>query len=980
MDMPFGSWMKVRRRQLDITQAELAERASCSLVTIRKIEQNDRRPSKSLAEAMATALAIPTDQITDFVTFARRSPDGMVVPPGLHTLASPDTPLPHTVQSASAQTMREEADATGTTYRLPRPTTPFIGREAEIATVTHFVRDPAVPLVSILGPGGMGKTRLALAVADRLAQSNEHPFVDGIVFVSLASLNEIAQMVPTLAQSLAISIDPRREARQQLLTFLASKQMLLILDNCEHLLDGVDLFQEIVQAAPQVCILATTRERLHVPGEQAFPIEGLGSLEESQRTPDELLSHPAVQLLHMSARRAEPTFALQAEELPHAVRICHSVAAMPLGIEIAAGWVGMMSLAAIADEIQDNLDFLESDQRTIPDRHRSIRAVFDASWRHLDREEQTIFHRLSIFRGGFSRDAAAFVAGASLRQLGQLIYKSLLHFDRDRDRYGLHELLRQYAREKLAEDRAEESIALEHHQSYYLRLLIDRHDALRGTEQEGTLAEIDAEIDNIRLAWRSAVAQPNATQLRAAMDSLGFYYQWRTRPEEGVEAFQLIRNEINANASHASRIAVIRALAWQAAFHSQQGRADAANELLEEAMALSHSPDIDQAVWETEQAFIYYQWGYCLERRQNERSLVCFRKSIELWEGIGDAWWVALGLGGLGFNLSWSNRFLEAREYLQKSIELFERYGNARELVTLHERMSDSCQFKGDLDAARYHGQRALTLAEGTGNRKALADVLRRMSTVILFTEGNLKKADELNNKALTIYQSLNTKIEYAIALAQRAKHLLARGHVRAAQHDFDAARSIFNTQQLRQGEGYSLRWLAIVAQMNGRRTDALEMINTSIDIFDEVGSYNFIPHLNVIRFLIDKENQLPWEARTQLAEIVDRALESREYFDILWSLPAIAWCWLQEESPADDGPIPQCIILAAEISGFMRTVFEYGQSAYMRSLVHDEVDALLAPWPQAEIAAAQARGQETDVWEIAETVWEFIQTGTTDV
>jgi tetratricopeptide (TPR) repeat protein len=382
----------------------------------------------------------------------------------------------------------------------------------------------------------------------------------------------------------------------------------------------------------------------------------------------------------------------------------------------------------------------------------------------------------------------------------------------------------------------------------------------------------------------------------------------------------------------------------------------------------------------TEQAFLYYQWGYCLERRQNERSLAYFRKSIALWEELGDNWWMALGFSGLGFNLSWSNRFLEARDYLQKSIELFERYGNARELVTLHERMSDSCQFQGDLDAARYHGQRALTLAEGAGDRKALADALRRMSVVSLLTEGNLEKADELNDRALAIYQSLNIQIGYALALALRAKHSLVRGHVQAAQHDFDVARAIFSTQQLRQGEGYSLRWLAIAAQMNGRQTDALEMINTSIDIFAEVGADNFIPHLRVIRFLIDKKTRPTSEALTQLAEILHHAIEIREYFDVLWSLPAIAYCLLQEESSVTDNSIPHQIALAAEISGFIDTNFEYGHSAYMRSLAHDEVQALLTLWPQAEIVAAQIHGKKTTVWEIAEAVWETIQRDTTKV
>lgn len=999
MEMPFGSWLKVRRRQFDLTQAELAKLAICSLVTIRKIEQNSRRPSKQLAEAMAKALHLPADQIAIFVTYARTAPEPANVPAPLQTT------IPSLVQKTaiprqeSAPVSVTLARSSAAQYPLPRPITPFFGRIEELATLRAYLLDPNVQLVSILGPGGMGKTRLALAVAEDLKNDGGQPFGDGIVFVSLAPLTEVSQIESALVDALSILIEPGRDTKQQILNFLAEKEMLLIFDNCEHLLGGVDLFQDILQAALSVCILATSRERLLLQGEQAYPIEGLGTLEQFEENAEEAIDHPAIQLFRRCAQRAEPTFSLPTDELPTAIRICQLVGEMPLAIEIAAGWVSMMSLAAILADIQGNLDFLESDLRHLPERQRSMRAVFGASWQHLDHDEQSIFKQISIFRGGFSREAASEVVGANLRQLGHLIYKSLLHYDRAQDRYELHELLRQFSVEKLAADVALESTTRARHMTFYLETLSQQRKALRGEKQEDAFAQIDADIENMRLAWQNAVSCTNITLLYGAMDSLGFYYQWRVRPDAGLEAFRLVVESLDANQSvdesADSRLLMIRALAWQASFQRQLKDPDRANELLERAMTLCDQTDtallaVDEKSLKNERAFVYYQWGFCLERRQNELALDYFRKSIELWDALGDDWWTALGLSGLGFNLSWSNRFIEAREQLQKSIELFEKYGNNRELVILHERMSDSCGFKGDFDAAIMHSQRALALAREMGDRKALADALFRSSVVELTGLGNLETAKALNNEALVMYRSLNVQMGTAVALARRGMFALAIGDVEEAKHDFFAAREIMHAQRIRQGEGFILRWLALAEQLNGGHEDALAMISQSIDIFEEVGAYGYTPHLRVIRLLIDKANQPPLESLHWLGDVLDNALKIREYYDILWALPAIAYCLLRQESAANpetllaverraeltntENAIPKSVSIAAEINGFICSNFEYGQSAYMRALIHDENGAMLCAWPSAEIAIAQSKGKEKHVWDFAKEVLAFIQ------
>lgn len=943
--LTFSAWLRLRRRQLDLTQQELADRSSCSVVTIRKIEQGDRRPSKQLAESMAAALQIPGEHAADFVTYARQDPDSTEMPDALQGLGQIAA---STVNDTSADPHPSEQTDDARVYVLPRPTTPFLGREAEIQALLDYLLQPQQQLVSILGPGGMGKTRLALAVAHRLAAGEDHPFSDGVVFVSLAALTEATEIAPAVSDALRILVDGRRGVTEQLLAYLSQRNFLLVIDNCEHLLDGIGLLVEIVQAAPGVTVLATSRERLHLQGEQAYPIDGLGALDPLDPDSGAAMEHPAVGLFRQSAQRAAPTFALTPDDLPQVARICRLVDGMPLGIELSAGWVGMMSLADIAAEVQRNLDFLASDFRNLPARHRSMRAVFDASWQHLDPVEQAVFRQLSVFRGGFTRQAAADVAGASLRHLGHLIYKSLLHYDRAHNRYWLHELLHQYGADRLATDPAEMSSASANHCDYFIGRLIACAALLKGDDQAGALAELDNDMDNVRLAWRAAIQGGEATRLRPAMDTLGFYLEWRVHPNEGHVVFQRLANALDPDVCTEARTTLVRGLTWQASFLRQLGQQDAALALLDRAEALADHPDVDESTRLFERAFIAYQRGYCWERRQNNQALACFRRCVELWEAYGDPWWTALGLGGLGYGFSWSNHFIEARDVLARAVEIFERYGHVRELVFLHNRLSDCCGFKGDLEATHVHAERALALAEQSGDRKGKADSLHNLASLMVSTEAERQQAERLSHDAAALYRALGAQFELAVSIAGLGKHRLILGDAEAAQSHFEEARELFKVQQQRQGEGYILRWLAITDATEGRQSSAKERIERSIEIFAEVSADNFISHLQIIHYLTDKQALPACEARPWLAGILRNALDIREFYDVYWSLSALAYVLLLEESAVEDAPLPPTVELAGEIRGFVGNSLEYGRSAYMRALVHDEVDALLRQWPQA--------------------------------
>jgi predicted ATPase/class 3 adenylate cyclase len=399
---------------------------------------------------------------------------------------------------------------------LPQPLTTFIGREMELKEIDVLIADSDTRLVTILGPGGMGKTRLALAYLDRHLTADS-PFPDGVFFINFAPLSQADQIPSTMANALNFPLGggDARSPQQQIFDYLRHKKMLLLFDNFEHLLDGVESVVDLLETARDVKILVTSRERLHVRLEQLYPIKGLQFPD--WETPEDAERYTAVQLFLQSARRNQPDFALQdGDDLTYLARICRLVAGMPLALELAASWVDMLPLAEIAVELQQGLDFLEADMRDLPDRHRSMRAAIDYSWWHLTEEEQEIFARLSVFRGGFTREAARAVAGNNLRQMGRLMNKSFLQYDQIHDRYQVHELMRQYGAEKLADAERVQT----QHLNFFVNFAEDVSDGLSGPEPNSWVKRLLADIDNLRAALDWAAESRHAQaglQMAAAL-------------------------------------------------------------------------------------------------------------------------------------------------------------------------------------------------------------------------------------------------------------------------------------------------------------------------------------------------------------------------------------------------------------------------------------------------------------------------------
>ena len=404
----FGTWMKKQRMHLRLTQKEVATAVYCSTAMIKKIEADERHPSVELAEALATTLQIPIAQHQTFVACARgeRPLDNLRV-------SSPQSPISN-LQPPS----------------LPTPATPFLGRAAELADITSKLRQPDCRLLTLLGPGGMGKTRLAVEAA-RSVQSD---FADGVLFVNLTAVTDPAQFPHTIAQTLQTPLASDTPPVVQLQRLLQRRHILLILDNFEQLISGATLLSELLAAAPKLKLLVTSRERLNLAEEWLFPVPEL----------DE-----AVALFAQTAVRVRPDFAAGMEETAVS-HICQLVGGHPLAVELAASWTRFMPCAQIAAQIAQDLDFLANAPRNAPERHRSLRALFDHSWQLLTVAEQNALAKLSVFRGGFAPEQAVEVAGANWPVLLGLVDKSLIETRGD-NRFDLHQLTRQYAASKLAE-------------------------------------------------------------------------------------------------------------------------------------------------------------------------------------------------------------------------------------------------------------------------------------------------------------------------------------------------------------------------------------------------------------------------------------------------------------------------------------------------------------------------------------------------
>lgn len=426
---------------------------------------------------------------------------------------------------------RIKAISTVGAHNLPLQNTPFVGRTAELMLVGGYLAHPEIRVVTLVGPGGIGKTRLGMQVA----LENRTVFLNGVCFIPLAAVQSSDDLEPSIIDALPISVTGSEPPKTQLLDYLRNRELLLFLDNFEHLVEGgSDLVIDILRAAPEVKVLITSRERLHIQGERVFEVGGLPI--PSDRA-EAAATHSAVQLFLQSANSTRAGFKPDADTFTQIAQICHLVEGMPLAIELAAAWVHVLSCREIAEAIERNLGALSTPLRNVPQRHRSLRAVCDYSWLLLTKDERQIFRRFGAFVGPFDREAAQRVTGVSLLTLSTLVDKSLVRLS-STGRYDIHELLRQYAAKKLADDPVELEHTLDQHAGYYASLLYRWQSQAEVDPNPDAIQAIEAALDNILAGWQWSLVRGRYEDLRLALDGLFLFFQTVGRLWDGARLFE----------------------------------------------------------------------------------------------------------------------------------------------------------------------------------------------------------------------------------------------------------------------------------------------------------------------------------------------------------------------------------------------------------------------------------------------------------
>ncbi|MCA9970085.1 MAG: tetratricopeptide repeat protein, partial [Anaerolineales bacterium] len=657
---------------------------------------------------------------------------------------------------------------------LPTSLTPFIGRQQELADVAARLADSACRLLTLVGPGGTGKTRLAVEAARR----QHGRFPDGIFWVDLQTLDAVELLATAVADALALpqSADDPHGA---LLHALQDRTCLLLLDNFEQLGDGGGLLSGLLRGAPAVKLLVTSRAALNLQAEWLFPVHGLPVPPAEAQTWPALQDYDAVQLFVAHARRVRPAFRPEAEAAG-ILQVCRLVEGMPLALELAAAWARALDSAGIAAEIRRSLDFLTADTRSLPDRHRSLQSIFDHAWAQLAPEEQAAFAQMAVFRGGFRREAAAAVAGATLPLLTRLVDRSLLRWAAD-GRYQMHELLRQYAAARAAEEPAQLAVTHARHAAYYVHFLAERTAAILGAGQQQAVREIGAELDNVRAAWQWHVAQQQIAPLGPAVETLSMFCQLQCKYLEARRLFELVTAPAPAEAQPVLA-RIHNELGW---FYIRLGQFEPA------ARAFARSAEL----WQ--QLGMPLPDGHTTDPRLGQSALASIRGEYDAARQLAEA---ALAAGAAAHN-DWNvatahyllasiahaqGAYAQAQAAAAAAYAAAERTQDRWFMVYCLYELGQAAAALGDYAQARQHFTACHALREGFADSEGKALAMNSLGDVA-WRQQQYAEARRLFTDSAALYRQINDRGGLAAAY-----HGLGRTAV--AQQDYEEAR-----RQLRQ-------------------------------------------------------------------------------------------------------------------------------------------------------------------------------------
>lgn len=658
---------------------------------------------------------------------------------------------------------------------LPAHLTPFIGRVHELRELEKLLTTGDHRLLTITGPGGIGKTRLALQVAHEQAAALR--WRDGVYFVELTAVENGELLASTLAKGVGVPPAGGQPAISQIIDYLRHKQMLIVLDNLEQLLttDHVPavahLFDDLLLHTTSITLLITSRERLNLHGETAFNLLGMPfpatvNARTDERDPT-LADYDAIRLFRQSAQRADRTFQLTADNQAALLQICQLVQGMPLAIDLAAAWVRLLSCAEIAAELSRSIAFLTATAHNLPARHRSIAAVFNHSWQLLSPAEQHVFARLARFRGGCTRDAAQQVTDATLSTLSMLIDKSLLRRTAE-GRFVIHELLRQFAAEKLAQDEDEAATVCAHHATYYLTLLAHWEPTFLTHARMTAYRTLQPELDNIRAAWEWAVQQQTINALAQGLQTLyTLYLEIINNFDEGIQRFgqaiamtqRVITQGETADDRAAAQHLLARLQARSAQFHLFTGKIEEAAALFTQSLAALQATD-DQP----ETAFVLTRLAMTrLWQGQLAEARTLVEEALARCRQVEAPGALVAALTNYGYIAQQSGDFALAEALNRECLDLLRASGDPDGLASTLGNLGLNYVFKGEYEEALPYLEEALAISKTIGNRSRVAIALTNLMDVY-GKVGRLAEARHYGNEALTTFSDLGQR-QYAAIL-----------------------------------------------------------------------------------------------------------------------------------------------------------------------------------------------------------------------
>lgn len=700
-------------------------------------------------------------------------------------------------------------------HNLPAAANAFIGRETEAAQIAEWLAQPNGRLLTIVGPGGIGKTRLA----QESARARRGEFADGVWYVSLVAFAALDGLVTAVAAAMGLNLSGKEDLPTQLINQLQPLEALMVLDNLEHLLnDDVRSFlSRLMQTAPELRLIATSRERLRLQAERLVELDGLpfpvigdqytASSKQyavgSDHSPLSNLQSPisdyaAVQLFTNRVQQVRVDFDLAREETAVA-HLCRLVGGLPLALELAAAWTRVLTVGDIVAEIEHGLDALTSPLHDVPARHRSLRAVIETSWQMLPAAEQALFRRLAVFRGGFTRAAAQQVASAALPQLMGLVDRSFLRLDDDR-RFRRHPLLLQFAQAQLAAQPQEKAAAEAAHARTFADFVQQQAPALQGADAPAALAVLAADLENIRAAWQWALAAKEAPLLRQMAAGVGRFFADRSRYLEGAALFAAGVEQVRQWPETAVRDQLLAQLLVELGnFWHENGRFAEAEAILQEANQLAQTHQLRT----TRMMALRCLAEVVSDQGNRERAEAYVNEALALCRLPADTEQKLLLLWRLGVLHTDNGDYAQAQTVYAQAMVLAEGLGNGLHIARLHNSIAIVANRQKVYETAVRHWRLARDGFRAWGHAWGEAATTHNLAMAYWGLE-QYDKAMQTVTAAISAHEKIGHRRGMAGGFAVKATILLAQGKRRAARRNYNRA--------IRLSQEIGATWLAVVA------------------------------------------------------------------------------------------------------------------------------------------------------------------------